>query len=183
MRRRAITSLELFGALALVLIVACSDGTAPAARRIPGAYEFTTVLDSFTHAASCTSTSDGTRCVPETIAAGPSKLYGTFTLGDDASQQPSGEFQFPVSDVVLHQADCALSSTECVEETWTWYGGGFTVRRDSLTLLGHLAGEVHMMLSGRFVDDSFVGTVYWYTYVGCCSSSYYSGTFVARRKR
>ena len=65
-----------------VLIVACSDSTAPVTARVPGTYELTTVLESYTYSSSCIPTEMGLRCSDTTIAAGASKLYGTFTLGD-----------------------------------------------------------------------------------------------------
>lgn len=172
---------SLLVAMASVFIIACSDSTAPVARHIPGTYEFTTVLDSFTYPSNCTLTSNGTRCDLSRVAAGPSKIYGTFTLGDTIPGTWDA-YQFPVSNIAFHQADCALPTTECAEGTSTWYGGSFTVKRDSLTFFGDIPGAVHVYLGGRFVDDRFVGTVSWYTYIGCCGSRYYSGTFVAARK-
>jgi hypothetical protein len=179
---RSLRSFTLLGATACAVLVACSDSTGPVATRIPGTYELTTVLDTYTYPANCVPTGNGPSCSQTTVVAGPSKLYGTFTLGS-ALPADGSTFTFPVSSADLRVADCALSATQCDERPFTWYSGSFSVKRDSLTLFGEMTGVVHIYLNGRFVDDRFTGTIGWYTYIGCCGSSYYSGTFVAARQR
>ena len=99
MRCRSIRSCKFFGAMASALIIACSDSTAPIASRIPGTYEFTTVLDSFRYVTSCTPTNNGPSCTGATVAAGPSRIYGTFTVGDTIPGTWDA-YQFPVSSIV-----------------------------------------------------------------------------------
>ena len=171
-------------------MIACLDSTAPVGALAPGRYELTTALDSFTFPESCHPTSDGTACTPRTIGAGSSKLSGTFTLGR-GTPGPSNTYRFPVSDLVLHEADCAQAAAECMEATHQWISGVLEVNRDSLTLNGLLSGGVQIVLHGRFVYarvggqpvlERFVGQLTWYTYVFCCGSSHYDGTFVAVRQ-
>jgi len=180
MRCRSIGSIyALFGAITLVL--ACSDSTAPVAARLPGRYELATVLNTFTYSYVCTPTNNGTVCSDSTVAAGASKLYGTFTVGDTV-QGTGKELQFPVSSIVLHQADCALSATQCSERVVTWLSGSLTVTRDSLSTFGLLNGAVQIYLNGRVVGDRIVGNIGWATYLGCCARRRYEGTFVATRQ-
>lgn len=169
------------GVMGGVFVIACSDSTAPIAARIPGQYALTTVLESFTYSYSCNPTSNGTVCSDSTVAAGASKLYGTFVLGDTV-QGDWKAMQFPVSDIVLHQADCALSVTQCSEKVTEWYSGSLSVTRDSLTIFGLMSGGIQLYLNGRFAGDSIVGDVSWATYLGCCAVRRYDGTFVATRQ-
>ena len=184
MYRRTIRSTcALFGAVAIAVVAACSDSTAPISRRIPGTYELTTVLDTYSYPSDCVLTNNGLSCTTVvTVPAGASKLYGTFTVGDSINGT-SRELNFPVTNIVFHQADCALSSGPCTEASTAWYSGGLTLKRDSLTVYGQLSGQVQLYFTGRLDDDRFVGTITWMTYVGCCGVRYYSGTFVARRQR
>jgi hypothetical protein len=176
--------------LGSVLMMACLDSTAPIGALAPGRYALTTVLDSFTYSTSCHPTSYGTMCTPATIGAGNSKLSGTFTLGR-GTEGPSNRYQFPVSDIVLREADRAQTTAQCTDVTHQWSSGVPEVNRDSLTLMGLLSGRLQIALRGRFdyrrtagqsVYERFVGDVTWSTYLFCCGGSYYVGTFVAQRQ-
>jgi hypothetical protein len=178
--------MALAGALGSTLVIACSDSTAPISARLPGRYELTTVLDSFRYASSCAPTNNGTICTRSTASAGPSKLYGAFTIGDTIPGS-STVLRFPVSDIVLHEADCALYATQCAESPHEWVSGVLEVKRDSLELYGVFSGGmqsggIQIVLKGRFIENRFVGEISWYTYVFCCGSNSYSGSFVATRQ-
>lgn len=174
--------LVFLGSMGSVLVLACSDSTAPITARIPGRYALRTVLDSFTYSYSCNPTSNGVRCSDSTVAAGASKLYGTFMLGDTIPGTWKA-FAFPVTGIDLHQADCALSATQCSEKMGEWRSGSLTVDRDSLTIFGQFSGDIQLYLNGRFVGDSIAGDISWATYLGCCAVRRYDGTFVATRQR
>src|SRR6476661_8607730 len=160
MHRRTIRSTRaIFGAIAIALVVACSDSTAPISRRIPGTYELTTVLDTYSYPSDCVLTSNGPSCTTAvTVPAGASKLYGTFTVGDSINGN-ARELNFPVTDIIFHQADCALSTGPCTEAPTSWYSGGLTLQRDSLTVFGQLSGQVQLYLTGQLDGDRLVGTV------------------------
>jgi hypothetical protein len=148
---------------------------------MPGNYELTTVLDSFTYSYSCSLGDNGLVCLDTTVSAGASRLYGSFTVGDTV-QGDWRTFQFPLTDIVLHDADCALSTTQCTEATSAWSAGSITMRRDSLQVFGQFLYPVPIYLSGKFEDGRIVGSVSWATYVGCCAVRRYDGTFVATRQ-
>lgn len=175
------STFALFAAVGSVLVFACSDSTAPLISRIPGDYELTTVLDSFTYSYSCTSSVNGLICSDSTVSAGASRLYGTFTIGDTIKGDGRA-FLFPVSNVVLHNADCALTTTQCSEATSPWSSASITVRRGSSAVFGQFLYLQPIYFNGTFGDDKIVGTISWATYVGCCVVRHYDGTFVATRR-
>lgn len=171
----------LFGAIAIAFVLACSDSTAPIPARVPGSYELTTVLHTFTYSYRCLPLSKELACDDSIVVAGASTLHGSFTLGDTV-QGSSEAFQFPVTDIVLHQADCALTATQCSERIGAWRSGDFALTRDSLSTFALLNGEVQISLKGRLVGDRIVGDISWATVPGCCAIRRYDGTFVAVRQ-
>lgn len=182
-----VARLAVFGS---VLTIGCLDSTAPIGSLAPGRYALTTVLDSFSYPTACHPTTFGTVCTQATMGAGSSMLSGTFTVGRGTAG-PSNRYQFPVSDIVLHEADCAQATAQCTETTHQWGSGILEIDRDSLTLHGVLGGRVQIALRGRFayrrtggqsLYERFVGQLTWSTYLFCCGSSHYVGTFVAARQ-
>ena len=172
----------LAAGIAVILGLACSDSTAPSLQRIAGNYALTTDLQSYTYSKSCQPTSNGTVCTDTTIAAGPSKLYGTFTLGH-ASAESTGDMGFTIDDASFHQAGCAPTNNYPCTESVAAYSGSATVTGDSLKFVAPLYGSMLVVMNGTVVGDEIRGQVSWHTYLGCCAHQYYSGTFVAKRER
>ena len=169
----------LAAGIAVALGLACSDSTAPLSRRIAGSYTLTTDLQSYTYSKSCQPTSNGTVCTDTTIAAGPSTLYGTFTLVR-TSAGGAGEMGFTITDASFHQAGCAPTNTYPCTEAVASYSGSATVKGDSL--MAPLYGSMLVVMNGTVVGDEIQGNLSWHTYLGCCAHQYYSGTFVAKRQ-
>jgi hypothetical protein len=168
---------------AVTLGLACSDSTAPPlSRRIAGTYTHTTDLQTYTYSTICQGTNNGTVCTDTTVDAGPSKLYGTFTLVDTSAGH-GGDMGFRIADASFHQAGCAPTNTYPCTEAVASYSGSATVKGDSLTFVAPLYGSMFVVMNGSVVGDEIRGQVDWHTYLGCCAQQYYSGTFVAKRER
>lgn len=131
MRFVPLRNLSLIAAgIAVIIGLGCSDATAPLSHRIAGTYVLTTDLETYTYSNSCHLTNNGTVCADTTIAAGPSKLYGTFTLADTSAGR-SGNMGFTIPGASFHQAGCALTSTYTLGAALASTTAGPSSRSDS----------------------------------------------------
>jgi len=183
--RNHCTTVALTFAGALAAMTACSDSTGPDGPQHPivGSYTVTTVLQTYSYPSSCT-----TSCSMTVVPAGPAMLSGTLTIGDSAVTTGS-DVHLPLFSASMHENPCDGSQPPCTGGTFdrtTSYTIGYkdlTVSGDTSGVTGAFgaSGETLVITSGKFVADSIVGTLRWYTFLGV-ASQYYDGTFVARRQ-
>ena len=172
----------LGAAMAVILAVACSDLTRPTASRVRGTYELSTVLETLTYSSSCLPTPNGVQCTDSTVDAGSSKLYGSFTIGDEIPG-PAGYITLAMTGADIHMSDCGISTSPCTETVAPFTSGSASVNLDSREFSAPIYGAALVALHGTLGNGEISGSVQWHTYLGCCAVRYYSGTFVAKQHK
>jgi len=160
--------------------LACSDATAPVASWLHGTYGLTTVLDSLTYSDYCSPPTSSTSlpiCHDTTVANTTGLLQGTVTFGDTV-QGTSQDIAVAITNAALRQVECE----SCAPSVRDYYSSTATVDRHKLTFKAHLLGGTVVDLDGSLTGPFITGRVTFFTYLGSCSQTYYSGRFVMKRE-
>jgi hypothetical protein len=181
MRNKARRSrLAFSGAILVTIALACSDSTAPMASRLHGTYELSTVFDSLTYSDYCSLPTSSTMppiCHDTTVANTGKILDGTVTFGDTI-QGTSQSISVTITGVALRETACE----SCSPGVSQYYSSAATVDRDTPRFQARLFGGALVDLKGAIASPFITGRITYYTYIGCCSQTYYSGMFMMKRQ-
>jgi len=178
--------LALSGAMLLTVALACSESTGPAqeTRSIAGTYDLTTVLDSETYSDYCTPPSTSSLppdCHDTTVVNTVGTLSGTVILGDTI-RGTVPEFVLPITNAVLRLGECGTSCSPTVAQFSVSPANVNRIGRDSLAFEATMTGPAWIDYDGWIAGDSISGRITVITFVDCCQSRYYTGTFVMKQR-